>query len=253
MYVKNEELTIHFETFDSNRDAPFLVLIFGFSMTLRDWIDFGYIEILRNQFKVIAVEPRGHGESSSPHDPDSYRLELMASDIQAVLDYLNISHAIIWGYSLGAKISLSMAESSAGRIKGMILGGLELHSKVDLSKDIVTDTLKLGGTAWRNLLQQQFDMPQSTAERFTCVNTKALLSLRQAEKDWPSMRDIPSQVRVPVLLYTGEHCYCRDEMKRMSRLFPNSRFFEKKDANHFQVMTAVKWICDKVIAYFSSR
>lgn len=251
MYPKNGDVTINYEIFGGKREKPVLVLIFGFSMTLHDWLDFGYVENLQKHFNVITIEPRGHGNSSCPLEIEAYSLELMVSDIRTVLDHLKISQVIVWGYSLGAKIALALAESSSDKIEGLVLGGFELHSIVDLSNDIVTDTLKRGGIAWRNLMQQMFTVPQATAERFEQVNTRALLSLRHAEKDWPTMHSVPQKINVPVLLYAGENCFYRDDVRDMSTVFTNCQYIEMMGVNHFQIMPMSNEICDSVILFFN--
>lgn len=254
MYIDHGEVSIHYEEFGGGQgqDQPVLVLVFGFSMSNQDWVDFGYVDKLRSQFRVIAVEPRGYGSSTCPPEAQAYQLEHMAADVRAVLDCLDIPQAIVWGYSLGAKIVLAMAKSSPERIQGMILGGFEFHSEVDLSNDVVTETLGHGGQAWRDLWKQLFEVPEPMADRLAQADVRALLSLREAEKHWPSLEDAPAEINVPVLLYAGEHCFCRDEMKGMTRLFTGSSYMEKIGANHFQIMPLADWICDPVIKRFAN-
>ena len=54
--------------------------------------------------RVIAIDSRGHGRSSRDNRPYSY--ELMASDVVAVMDALNIRRAVVVGWSDGAIIAL---------------------------------------------------------------------------------------------------------------------------------------------------
>lgn len=252
MFIKRDNLLIHYHDVNPSSNLPVLVLLFGFSMSHRDWADFGYIDKLQKHFRIIAIDPRGCGDSSCPEEASAYRMELLAADVKAVLDHLDIQRAIIWGYSLGAKIALAAAKENRARIHGMILGGFELHSVVDLSNDIVTKTLKLGGHAWRDLWKQLFDLPASMAERIAQVNAPALLALREAERDWPSLRDIPPQVPIPVLLYAGEHCFCREAVQEMIDLFPNSSYLEKEGVDHFQLIPLSDWISAEVIARFGN-
>lgn len=251
MYIKNGDITIHYETFGHHQGGSALVLVFGFSMSIQDWVDFGYVDKLEKHFKLVAIEPRGHGRSSCPIDPAAYQLDLLVSDVRTVIEHLNLSKAVIWGYSLGAKIALALSESFSEKISGLVLGGFELHSLVDLSNDIVTDTIKLGGIAWRDLWHQLFEVPENMADRLSKVNTNALLSLREAEKDWPPLAGIPPKITSPVLLYAGEHCFSRNDMRTMSRLFVNSELMEMKDVNHFELMPVVDWISDAVITRFA--
>ena len=46
-------------------DGPPLVLVHGFTSTLREWYDAGYVEPLSRDYKVILVDIRGHGDSEN--------------------------------------------------------------------------------------------------------------------------------------------------------------------------------------------
>lgn len=245
-------MMLNFERWNTVKDgqAPCLVLLFGFSMNLQEWVAFGYIRRLRESFNVIAIDLRGHGQSPSPLEPDEYQLDKMAADVHKVLDCLELERAIIWGYSLGAKIALSSIGNCPQRFSGAVLGGFELQSVVDLENDIVSQTLRKGAAAWGNLFGQLFTSPVESQLRFCQVNAPALLALRQAEKDWPSLADVPSKAVMPVLLYAGRNCFYRDQVKEMRALFPDALYVEREGMDHFQLMTDADWICKLVVEKF---
>lgn len=64
--------------------------------------------------RVILIDSRGHGRSSRDGRPYSY--ELMASDVIAVMDALNIRQAAVCGWSDGGIISLVMALKDPNRV-----------------------------------------------------------------------------------------------------------------------------------------
>ena len=53
-------------------DGPPLLLIAGTLCAARHWHDFGYAERLAKNWRVINVDPLGHGASDTPHDADAY-------------------------------------------------------------------------------------------------------------------------------------------------------------------------------------
>lgn len=99
-YVQNNNVNVRYEAI-GDLAAPPLVLIFGFSMCCEDWFELGYVEKLSRDFRVVCVDPRGHGGSSHPDDPTSYSLSALASDVEAVIAVLHLEQPLIWGYSLG--------------------------------------------------------------------------------------------------------------------------------------------------------
>jgi pimeloyl-ACP methyl ester carboxylesterase len=65
------------------------------------------IPALAPHFEVIVVDSRGHGRSTRNGEPITYHL--MASDVLALMDALNISKAAMVGWSDGAIIGLDIA------------------------------------------------------------------------------------------------------------------------------------------------
>jgi pimeloyl-ACP methyl ester carboxylesterase len=55
---------------------------------------------LSQQYRVIALDNRGHGKSDKPYDPAQYGLELV-DDVVRLMDHLGIARAHVVGYSLG--------------------------------------------------------------------------------------------------------------------------------------------------------
>jgi pimeloyl-ACP methyl ester carboxylesterase len=85
-------------------DGPTLALIPGLTQSLQRWVDRGYVEHFARSFRVIALDPLGHGESNKPHTADAYQMAGCALDVLAVLDAESVREAHVWGYSRGARI-----------------------------------------------------------------------------------------------------------------------------------------------------
>jgi len=69
-------------------------------------------------YAVTVIDSRGHGRSTRDGEPYSY--ELMASDVLAVMDELEIPKAAIVGWSDGACTGLALARSHPERIAGLL-------------------------------------------------------------------------------------------------------------------------------------
>jgi pimeloyl-ACP methyl ester carboxylesterase len=121
-FATNGDVRIHYHL-GGNSDGPPLVLQHGYSMSLHDWYDPGYVNTLGKNFRLILIDARGHGTSDKPHDPESYRAAHMASDVVAVLDTLGIARAHFFGYSMGGRIGFALARDAASRLSSLVLGG----------------------------------------------------------------------------------------------------------------------------------
>ena len=83
-----------------------LVLLHGAYMSIpSNWQ--ALIPALSENRQVIAVELQGHGRTSDADRPLTY--EGMADDVAALLDYLDVSKADIFGYSTGATVAVQIA------------------------------------------------------------------------------------------------------------------------------------------------
>jgi pimeloyl-ACP methyl ester carboxylesterase len=88
----------------------------------------GYVSEFADQFRVVAVDPLGHGQSDKPHDPDAYDAAGVTADLVAVLDSAGIQQALIWGYSRGGWIAYGLAASHPDRVAGIVIGGFAVHA-----------------------------------------------------------------------------------------------------------------------------
>jgi pimeloyl-ACP methyl ester carboxylesterase len=82
-----------------------VILIHGFGTSIQlNWGTPGIIKALADQYQVIALDNRGHGQSDKPHAPSAYGSE-MANDVIRLMDHLDIRKAHIIGYSMGGVIT----------------------------------------------------------------------------------------------------------------------------------------------------
>jgi len=80
-----------------------VVLVHGFAASAQEnWIKAGWIQMLtRARRRVVAIDLRGHGASSKFHEPSMYALPLLAGDVLAVVEHLQIKKPDLIGFSLG--------------------------------------------------------------------------------------------------------------------------------------------------------
>jgi pimeloyl-ACP methyl ester carboxylesterase len=99
-----------------------VVLIHGNGGSLQGWIDSGVLPALAENYRVIALDARGHGKSGKPHEARAYGRE-MGLDVVRLLDHLNLRRAHIVGYSMGASITATLLTTHPDRFLTATLGG----------------------------------------------------------------------------------------------------------------------------------
>ena len=118
--------------------GPALVLIPGLTQSLQRWVDRGYVERFSPSFRVIALDPLGHGLSDKPHTADAYQMADCALDVRAVLDAEGVGEAHVWGYSRGARIANTLATLHPERVTSLIIGG-QLAATLDPRIQAISD------------------------------------------------------------------------------------------------------------------
>ena len=103
-----------------------IVLVHGFASSKNvNWVYPTWVsELKKNGRRVIALDNRGHGDSGKLYDPAQYGVETMAGDVTALMDHLGLERADVMGYSLGARMTATLALSQPQRLRSVILGGI---------------------------------------------------------------------------------------------------------------------------------
>jgi pimeloyl-ACP methyl ester carboxylesterase len=113
---------------DEGEGEP-IVLVHGFASNKEvNWVYPAWVSTLtRAGRRAIALDNRGHGASTKLYDPVDYHTGLMAEDVRALIDHLELPRADVMGYSLGARITAMLAASHPMRVRAAVLGGIGIH------------------------------------------------------------------------------------------------------------------------------
>jgi len=118
--------------------GPAVVLVHGFTGDIeRSWLNTGLLPDLARDYRVLALDLRGHGHSDKPHDPHAY--DEIALDVIRLLDHLKIEKAHVVGYSLGGIIVAKLLTTHQNRFLGAVLGGAAYRRARAESADDATE------------------------------------------------------------------------------------------------------------------
>jgi pimeloyl-ACP methyl ester carboxylesterase len=95
-----------------------IVLLHGLTATRR-YVVMGSNALARANHRVIAYDARGHGHSRPAPEPNGYTYELLARDLLAVLDELELERAVIAGASMGAQTALRFTLEHPHRVRAL--------------------------------------------------------------------------------------------------------------------------------------
>jgi pimeloyl-ACP methyl ester carboxylesterase len=210
-----------------------IVLVHGFASTKEvNWVATSWVTTLsRAGYRVIALDNRGHGASSKLYDPAAYTMALMAGDVLALLDHLNIARADIMGYSMGARIAAFLAVHQGRRVRSAILGGLGIRlverpgnglaGRVVAALEApslaaITDP---AGRAFRSFAEQ------------TKSDLKALAACMREPRQLLSREEVAA-IEVPVLVAVGTKDEVSGSGPDLAALIPGARMLAIPDRDH---------------------
>lgn len=214
-------------------------------------------------WRVLAVDPRGRGESARPRHGSGYQLQV--ADTLALLDTLGIEQAVLVGHSFGAVIGLLLAAWYPRRVAGLVLldGGAEIpdhvHRGVRLlverldtvypSREAYLGLLKLAPAfqPWTPELEAFFtssvvDVPGGVRAR---TDRGAVEQEIRAYLDGPPAYDrLYAAIRCPTLVVRATGGFMRPDdpvlpektYRAMLARMPTARGIEIEGANHYTVL-----------------
>ena len=215
---------------DEGEGAP-IMLVHGFASTKDvNWVAPGWFATLKRAGRrVIAMDDRGHGQSSKLYDPAEYHTTLMAEDVRALMDHLGIGRADVMGYSMGARITAFLALAHPERVRTVILGGLGMHliDGVGLPESIadaleapsLADVTDLQGRTFRAFADQTKSDRRALA---ACIRgSRQVLSREEA-----------ARISQPVLIAIGTKDVVSGSAQELAAVIPGAQVLDIPNRDH---------------------
>ena len=111
-----DKATIHFT--DTGPGDPAVLLLHAFPLRAEMWLP--QIDSLGDKYRLIAVDFRGFGSSTSPEDGGA-SVDRMADDALAVLDELGLDKVVLAGLSMGGYVALAFMRKYPERVRALVL------------------------------------------------------------------------------------------------------------------------------------
>jgi pimeloyl-ACP methyl ester carboxylesterase len=225
---KNGEVEISYLD-EGSGDA--IVLVHGFASNKQiNWVNTGWVStLMRAGRRVLALDNRGHGQSSKLTNPAAYHSATMAEDVRALLDHLNIERADVMGYSMGARITAFLAVDHPERVRAIILGGLgiKLVEGVGLPESIAE---ALEAPSLDDVTDPVGHMFRAFAEQ-TKSDLKALAACIRGSRQTLS-REQAAAFLMPVLVAVGTKDTVAGSGPELAALIPGAKALDIPDRDH---------------------
>jgi len=102
-----------------DRAGPPVLLLHAWGESLRCFDRL--VPLMPPSFHLLAIDQRGHGDAGKP--PDGYDLASLGEDIEAFMDAVGLTSAVLVGSSSGGYVAQQVAMRSPERVAGLVLLG----------------------------------------------------------------------------------------------------------------------------------
>ena len=111
-------ITIHYQL-DGPEDAPVLMFSNSLATSLAMWND--QVESLKDRFRILRYDNRGHGATPAPDIEGPYSIEMLGRDVLGLLDALNIDKVSFCGLSKGGMVGQWLGINASDRVNKLVL------------------------------------------------------------------------------------------------------------------------------------
>lgn len=228
-----------------------IILLHGFTGSGENWSEI--VNALKTAYRVITIDLLGHGKTEAPSEPERYRMEHAAADLDAILEHLGFGQFHLVGYSMGGRLALYTAWKYPMRFKSLTLesaspglaAAAERAARV-ASDAVLAESILHGGV--REFVERWETLPLFATQQGLSEEIRLRLRQQRLQNNPPGLANslrgmgtgsqpslwehLPT-LNLPLLLLAGELDTKFTQIAReMHRLLPESRLKLVPDAGH---------------------
>ncbi len=199
--------------YDDIGAGPCVVFLHGFLESKEIWEHFS--QRLSSQYRIIAVDLPGHGQSDCIEEV--HTMELMAEEVRNILEINGINKCVMIGHSMGGYVTMAFAELFPQFLKGLVL--FHSHAGADSdeqkkNREIALKAIKNNHIQFVSQFMPTLFAPENInryAEQIknleqTARNTsvEGIIAAMEGMKQRPDRVHILNQLSVPALIIAGD-------------------------------------------------
>jgi pimeloyl-ACP methyl ester carboxylesterase len=236
--------------YERTGDGPPLVFVHGAALDYDQWEP--QVETLAEEYTTITYDVRGHGRTGGSARR-RYSMELLASDLDQLIESLDLDRPVVCGHSMGGCIAQVYAAERSDRLSGLVLADTfspphltwgEWLQRSALLRAAIPPVRLVGyrrverALVWlRERLHgagvsgdyEQIRSVRATGPRMTTTEfAKVIRAVARYHETFVDLRSID----VPTLIVYGEHetSFVRRHAPRLAYEIPNAAVQEVPDA-----------------------
>ena len=249
-FVEVNSLKLHYREWGDIRSRRALLMLHGYAATAEMWSEVA--SELSREFRVIALDMRGYGQSDRADDMD-YTRSAQLEDLEAFIDSLGLRSVTLVGHSMGGALAICYAAEHPEVVTALV------------AIEAVPEVLRSGIEGIRRLLMtgESFSSVDQAMEAFRALQPYAVneqlerrvMSVLRADASgrlvWdfdeafrdpqirppepdPGQRRLADRIQCPTMIIRGQDTdmLTPEAIQRLHRRIPGSRVSLIEDAGH---------------------
>jgi len=225
-FFDSDGISIHY--IERGHGTP-VVLVHGITVNLEIWTRSRIFQNLAEQYRVIALDLRGHGKSGKPHTIKAYGPE-MANDVIRLMDYLGLDKAHVVGYSMGGQLTGYLLANNPNRLISATIAAGAPRRSWDVRDDKYVQE-------W---LQRLDDRARDAGQD----DQNDYVALKAVVSSWSLLTVKESQLmanQIPTFATVGSEDPRAEGFAGLSDITPNLKFIMVDGATHFDAEKGLIW------------
>jgi pimeloyl-ACP methyl ester carboxylesterase len=215
--------------------------------------------------RVITPDPRGFG--ATPIDGAEPDLAVLAGDVVALLDRLELDTAVVGGCSMGTYVAMAVLRAAPQRVSGLLLIDGRQTADPPQGKEnrlAMAERAERDGVAWvaeempeallgPTTLERRADVVDTVRHLLADVTPEGLAWAQRAMAARPDSTGVLREADIPALVIHGEQdaLIPVDAARALAELMPRAELVVLEETGHLPPLEAPAEVTSTVSAWLS--
>ena len=244
-------------------EGEVILLLHGLGSTKADW-DL-QLEPFSEEFRIIAPDLRGHGNSSKPEKKEAYGIPECAEDMKLLLDELGISKCMLVGFSMGGAVAFEMAVRYESMISKMVIVNTapDFNALGEMGEQMIKERTEMLRSQGMNAMAEkvaegmfpedvQKPLRDAFYQRASANDLEAYYNSFITLMDW-GIGEKVKNIEVPSLVVASDMDYTPVELKESyTKKMKNARLVVIRNSRHGVTMDQPEQFNEALLKFFRS-
>lgn len=251
--------------FEEHGSGNPIILLHAFPLSRRMWKP-NINSLVKNNYRVIAPDLRGFGESTNFADINS--MEVLAQDVAELTENLKIKKLVLGGLSMGGYVAFEFFRLFPQKIAALVLcdtdSAADTNEKRESRYEMIDKIEESGAQALiENMLPvlisdftktNNVKLVNELEQMFALADRQALIAALRGMAERENHNDLSNSINIPTLLIYGEDDSITDldVARSLQNRIPSSSLSVIKNAGHYSNLEQPEQFDEILLAFLNT-